>query len=290
MVCFADMKIKDLSDETKVSAKSVNVVIGYAMGYAYDGGVWYTDSTLATPVTGVMKSLAPKTVGELNDITHTMTVGEVMGYEKVGGVWYSTYVAPDDPGNVEASGVIGAICDSYVDTLSNDIEEMQLGKVLFQFLPADVLAEPAREALTGKTLKEVVELKMTDLLTGIKLGYVAGVQYEKDSSGRYLPVYKDPAKPTLLELLGSLDLGKTLDVVGNGGDMLAVINDGMNDVMIDLLIKSVSSDDNATLNGIVAGKTIGDLIVEDETTGALSLDVGVLINGRKFGDLMGYTR
>ena len=160
---------------------------------------------------------------------------------------------------------------------------------LFQFLPADVLAEPAREALTGKTLKEVVELKMTDLLTGIKLGYIAGVQYEKDSSGRYLPVYKDPAKPTLLELLGSLDLGKTLDVVGNGGDMLAVINDGMNDVMIDLLIKSVSSDDNATLNGIVAGKTIGDLIVEDETTGALSLDVGVLINGRKFGDLMGYT-
>ena len=160
---------------------------------------------------------------------------------------------------------------------------------LFQFLPADVLAEPAREALTGKTLKEVVELKMTDLLTGIKLGYVAGVQYEKDSSGRYLPVYKDPAKPTLLELLGSLDLGKTLDVVGNGGDMLAVINDGMNDVMIDLLIKSVSSDDNATLNGIVAGKTIGDLIVEDEKTGALSLDVGVLINGRKFGDLMGYT-
>ena len=160
---------------------------------------------------------------------------------------------------------------------------------LFQFLPSDVLAEPAREALTGKTLKEVVELKMTDLLTGIKLGYLAGVKYEKDSSGRYFPVYKDPAKPTLLELLGSLDLGRTLDVVGNGGDLLTVINDGMNDVMIDLLVKSVSNGDSAVLNGIVAGKTIGDLIVEDEATGALSLDVGVLINGRKLGDLMGYT-
>ena len=160
---------------------------------------------------------------------------------------------------------------------------------LFQFLPKDVLAEPAREVLAGKTLKEVVDFKMTDLLTGIKLGYLAGVQYEKDSSGHYFPVYKDPSNPTLLELLGSLDLGKTLDVVGNGGDMLTVVNDGMNDVMIDLLVKSISSGDNSTLNGIVAGKTIGDLIVEDETTGALSLDVGVLINGRKFGDLMGYT-
>ncbi|MBP5350327.1 MAG: hypothetical protein J6Z13_08290, partial [Clostridia bacterium] len=160
---------------------------------------------------------------------------------------------------------------------------------LYQFLPKDVLAEPAREVLAGKTLKEVVDFKMTDLLTGIKLGYLAGVQYEKDSSGHYFPVYKDPSNPTLLELLGSLDLGKTLDVVGNGGDMLTVVNDGMNDVMIDLLVKSISSGDNSTLNGIVAGKTIGDLIVEDETTGALSLDVGVLINGRKFGDLMGYT-
>ena len=161
---------------------------------------------------------------------------------------------------------------------------------LFQFLPADVLAEPAREALTGKSLKEVVDLKMTDLLSGMKLGYLTGVQYEKDpATGRYLPVYKDPSNPTLLELLGSLDLGKTLDVVGNGGDMLAVINDGMNDVMLDLLIKSVSSGDNATMNGILAGKTIGDIIVEDEATGALSLDMGVLINGRKVGDLLGYT-
>lgn len=160
---------------------------------------------------------------------------------------------------------------------------------LFQFLPADVLAEPAREALTGKTLKEVVDLKLTDLLSGMKLGYLVGVTYEKDSSGHYLPVYKDPANPTLLELLGSLDLGKTLDVIGNGGDMLAVINDGMNDVMLDLLMKSVSSGENETLNGILAGKTIGDVIVEDETTGALSLDIGILINGRKVGDLLGYT-
>ena len=160
---------------------------------------------------------------------------------------------------------------------------------LFQFLPADVLAEPARETLTGKTLKEVVDLKMTDLLSGMKLGYLAGVKYEKDGSGRYIPVYKDPANPTLLELMGSLDLGRTLDVVGNGGDLLAVINDGMNDVLIDLLIKSVSSGDNATMNRLLAGKTIGDLIVEDETTGALSLDLGVVINGKKAGDLLGYT-
>ena len=160
---------------------------------------------------------------------------------------------------------------------------------LFQFLPADVLAEPAREALTGKTLKEVVDLKMTDLLSGMKLGYLAGVQYEKDGSGRYIPVYKDPANPTLLELMASLDLGKTLDVVGNGGDLLAVINDGMNDVLIDLLIKSVSSGDNETMNRLLAGKTIGDVIVEDPDTGALSLDLGVIVNGKKAGDLLGYT-
>ena len=129
MVEFADLKIDDLSDESKVSAKSVNVVIGYAMGYSYADGVWYTDSTLSTPVTGVMKSFAPKRVGELNDVTDTK-VGDVMGYTKDGGVWYSTFVAPGDPGNVKASGVIQAVADSTVGNLETDLNNTKVGKIL----------------------------------------------------------------------------------------------------------------------------------------------------------------
>jgi len=100
------------------------------MGYTYDGGVWYTDDTLATPVTGVMKALAPKRVGELNDLTHTMKVGEMMGYEKVDGVWYSTYIGPADPGNVSASGVIQAVADSTIDNLESDLNDTKVGKIL----------------------------------------------------------------------------------------------------------------------------------------------------------------
>jgi len=130
MVEFADLTINDLSDETAVSSKSVNVQIGYAMGYTYYGGVWYTDAEHTFPVTGVMKALAPKRVGELSNLTHTMTVGEMMGYEKVGGVWYSTYIGPDDSGNVKASGVIQAVADSYIDSLETDLNNTKVGKIL----------------------------------------------------------------------------------------------------------------------------------------------------------------
>ena len=129
MVTFADLRIDDLQNEALVSEKSRNVVIGYAMGYTYDGGVWYTDNTLATPVTGLMKSLAPKKVGELNDITDTK-VGDVMGYTKVGDDWYKTYVGPGDPSNEKASGVIQAVADSTVGNLETDLNHTEIGRLL----------------------------------------------------------------------------------------------------------------------------------------------------------------
>ena len=125
MATFADLRIKDLQDETLVSQKSVNVVIGYAMGYTYFGGVWYKDSEHLYPVDGIMKSLAPKKVGELNDLTHTMTVGEMMGYEKSGGVWYTdtTYSTP-------ASSAIQAVADSTIENLDHDLNDTQIGKII----------------------------------------------------------------------------------------------------------------------------------------------------------------
>ena len=130
MVTFADLRIDDLSNEALVTEKSRNVVIGYAMGYSYDGGVWYTDNTLATPVTGLMKTLAPKKVGELNDITDTK-VGDAMGYTKVDDVWYSTYSDDGDPSNdVKASGAIQAIADSTIANLESDLNTTKIGKIL----------------------------------------------------------------------------------------------------------------------------------------------------------------
>ncbi|MBO4284307.1 MAG: hypothetical protein J5958_06770 [Clostridia bacterium] len=125
MATFADLKIDELSNEALVSEKSKNVVIGDAMGYTYAGGVWYTDSTLATPVTGVMKALAPKNVGSLNTLTNDMTVGEMMGYEKSAGVWYT-----DSTLSTPATGVIQAVADSTIANLETDLNNTKVGKIL----------------------------------------------------------------------------------------------------------------------------------------------------------------
>ena len=130
MATFADLRIDDLSNEALVTEKSRNVVIGDAMGYTYAGGVWYTDNTLSTPVTGLMKTLAPKKVGELNDITDTK-VGDAMGYTKVDDVWYSTYSDDGDPSNdVKASGAIQAVADSTIANLETDLNSTKVGKIL----------------------------------------------------------------------------------------------------------------------------------------------------------------
>ena len=125
MATFADLKIDELQNEALVSEKSKNVVIGDAMGYAYDSGVWYTDNTLATPVTGVMKALAPKNVGSLNTLTNDMTVGEMMGYEKSAGVWYT-----DSTLSTPATGVIQAVADSTIANLETDLNNTKVGKIL----------------------------------------------------------------------------------------------------------------------------------------------------------------
>ena len=135
MASFADLRIDDLQDEALVSAKSRNVVIGYAMGYTYADGVWYVTYVAPgdpgnVPVTGLMKTLAPKKVDELNDITDTK-VGDAMGYTKVGDDWYSTYSDDGNPLNdVKASGVIQAVADSTIANLESDLNSSKVGKIL----------------------------------------------------------------------------------------------------------------------------------------------------------------
>ena len=134
MATFADLRIDDLSNEALVTEKSRNVVIGQAMGYTFEGGVWYTTYVGPgdpgnVPVTGLMKTLASKKVGELNDITDTK-VGDAMGYTKVDDVWYKTYVGPADPSNVKASGVIQAVADSTIANLETDLNNTKVGKIL----------------------------------------------------------------------------------------------------------------------------------------------------------------
>ena len=77
-----------------------------------------------------MKTLAPKKVGELNDITDTK-VGDAMGYTKVGDDWYSTYSDDGNPLNdVKASGVIQAVADSTIANLESDLNSSKVGKIL----------------------------------------------------------------------------------------------------------------------------------------------------------------
>ncbi len=161
---------------------------------------------------------------------------------------------------------------------------------LFGIMPEGTLSEPAQEAMKGKTLSDLVEMDLLYLLEGVKLGYIAGVKYEKDADGNYVAVFANPENPTMVELLGEVELSKVLKVVSKGGDLGAVMVESLGDVVVADLLKSVSSGVESPLSKLFGGATFRDIMVLDEKTGVYTLSISALLGDRYLGDVLELTQ
>ena len=168
------------------------------------------------------------------------------------------------------------------DGVSYIIENTQLGFVL-QFLPAGTLSEPAIAVLEDKSLQLVKDGDMYGLLTGVKLGYLAGVEYIGISSG-YQPIYQDPAHPTVIELLSELDMGDMVDALATGESMALLLRETVPDLkLVRLLDSALSLPEDDPLYTILKEKTMADVIHPDGT-----FDSDLLLGDVYIGELMGY--
>ena len=87
---------------------------------------WYdTDGNL---VTGLMKSVADKTVGEMDGIMNTITVAEVMGYtyDEDTDAYYDGEVKDEN----EVIGLMGAVCGYKINELDDRLGHLYIGDVM----------------------------------------------------------------------------------------------------------------------------------------------------------------
>lgn len=156
-------------------------------------------------------------------------------------------------------------------------------------IAATMISDPARDAFSDNTLSEIVALDLGHIFDGVQLGYITGVKYVLDENGVYQPVWADSENPTLFELIAPLDLGGILGAVSNGeGDVLEVIKNSVGDVAIKSIFDTFMSD-VAIISGLLGEVTLGDLIVLDSATGKYTIDMMLVMNGRRLGNLLGYT-
>lgn len=157
---------------------------------------------------------------------------------------------------------------------------------ILQFLPSSFLSEPAREQLRYKSLRTATGGEFSVLLDGMRLGYLLGVNYERDVNGRYNIVYADAANPTILELLAPIELGKAYSSFKNGDGILGVLFVCLGDAEISGFVNCFAGSDAAEK---YKDKKISDLIYFDKNSNAYALDFANVLNGIKLGTYLGYT-
>ncbi len=117
-VTIAEVSSGGLSDA--VSDIKLSSVLGYTQG---NDGKWYKDGV---EVTGIMASVAPYKVNELDGKVGTIKIGEVAGYtyDDESGAWLDN--------GVPATGMLATLADLTVDEMSNEeklSEKIQTVKV-----------------------------------------------------------------------------------------------------------------------------------------------------------------
>lgn len=155
-------------------------------------------------------------------------------------------------------------------------------------IAATIVSDPLRDAMSDRTLNDIIALDMGYIFDGVQLGYVIGVSYVLDEEGVYQPVWADPENPTLLELIAPLDLGGILSEATTGGDVLGIVKNSIGDVALQSILGTFLAD-VAMINNLLGNVTFGDLIVFDESTGKHTIDMMVAMEGRKVGAFLGYT-
>ena len=156
-------------------------------------------------------------------------------------------------------------------------------------LAGTIVSDPLRDAMSDRTLSDVVAMDVGYIFNGVELGYLTGVTYVLDEKGEYQPVWADPENPTLPELIAPLDLGGVLSEAStNDGDVLKVIKNSIGDVAVQSIL-GVYLADVVIINNLLGEVTLGELIVLDESSGKHTIDINVAMEGRKVGALLGYT-
>lgn len=196
MAVMVDLKVSELKDDDKITAKIETITVADALGYKPDAsGDGYVDKN-GKSVTGVMGVLAgTKLNGIQGKIDDTM-IGEVSGFTKIedgeGNItWYSKYDKEHPKNNVEAGGIMNAIADLKVSELKEDgklterIETLTVADAL-GYKPSgsgDGYLDKNNNPVTG-VMGVIAGTKLNGIqakIDGSKTGELMGLTYDEES-------------------------------------------------------------------------------------------------------------
>ena len=174
-----------------------------------------------------------------------------------------------------------------VEAVMDTVTVADVMSMIPEDLAGTIISNPLRDAMSNRTLSDIVDMNLGYIFDGVELGYLVGVNYVPDENGEYQPVWADPANPTLLELIAPLDLGGILSAATSSGDVLEVIKNSIGDVALQSILNTFLKD-VAMINNLLGEVTFGDLIVFDESSGKHTIDIMVALEGKKVGSFLGY--
>ena len=191
MSAIAGYSIDDLGDQSKINDLKVHEVMGYY--YNEEDRNYYTTSDFAdgTKVTGVMNTLAGKSLGDLGDQTkiNELKIHEVLGYyyNEEDGSYYTT---ANFAAGTKVSGVMNNLADKTLADLSNEetFNDLYIYQVM-GYTRVQISAEPLEykytnndgditgimATLAGKKISELDDAgAFNDIVVADAMGYYKG--------------------------------------------------------------------------------------------------------------------
>ena len=240
MTTLAGLKVYDLSDTNTVSNTIQQIKIGDVMGWYYENGTWYTDTTKSEVASGTLGALANSKVGTINEDIKDTQIGDLLGYTKVGTTWYTAYDFDTNTGT-PVSGTLSAIVGFKVNELDGKIETLKVGQLLGYtekndgtWVNVTVVGGVSTETPITGIMATVAGFKvgtLSDELEQMKLGTLLGWE---EKGGVWYEVY-----------------------VGDGSSA-NVVATGMMKHFASLTLDGMT--DNATVSGIVGNMLVGDAL------------------------------
>ncbi len=270
LLAFADLTFTDISNSDSVTQEFEEIKIAEILGYKNVDGVWMNGDV---ELEGIMKVLADKTVGSLDDELDQIKFGEVMGYtyNESDGLWYKD--------GEEMRGIEATFADLCVEELSDSdlivdkVQQLTVGELLGYELVDGVWMQDGAE-LEG-IMKIIADHKIESLasdIEDIRLGEVMGYTYD-ESEGLW---YKDGAE---MHGVKAAFADLCLDELTDGDLIIDKVHElTMGEILGYDLVDGVWMQDGTELEGIMR-------VLADKTVGSLDDELHQI----KFGEVMGYT-
>jgi len=220
MNSIAGKTLGDLSNQETFDNLYIYQVMGYTRVQISSEPIDYKYTDGNGDVTGIMSTIAGKTISQLDDAGafNDVVVADALGYYKHSdGTYYTT---PTFDEGTEVTGVIAHLAGSKISSLSADIKTLSLGKILGVEKGAE-----DNSTIINALYNSTIETLNSDIKT-LKLGEMLGIEKGATGNSAVIDALYDSTIESLNQNINNLTLGSALGVdLSSATGVIKVLHD-----------------------------------------------------------------